>query len=107
MERMAFGRRDLSLFVSPECDSDSMLHHPLVPYAACPVVRHRLFACRLQLFHGIIEEKVNQDGVDFCVRVLSLDLPAHKLYAPDATSYRPSATGLPHTHKRFSYLSTE
>lgn len=58
-----------------------------VPYTSRPVVRSTLLPCCFNLLDGVVEEKVDQDGVDFGLGVLSFDLPADELDAPDAACY--------------------
>lgn len=46
----------------------------LVPYTPRPVVGHRLLALRLELLHRVIQEEVDENGVDMRLGVLPLDL---------------------------------
>ena len=50
------------------------------------MVGNAVTACRLQFFHGIVEEKIDQDSIEVRLRVLTLNLPPKKLDAPDAAS---------------------
>lgn len=41
-------------------------------------------ALRLHFLHGIIEEEIDEDGIEVRPRVLPLNLPPQQLHAPDA-----------------------
>ena len=41
---------------------------------------------RLHFLHSVVKKEIDQDGVEMRLRVLTLNLPAQKLDAPDATS---------------------
>lgn len=41
----------------------------------------------LSVLHAVVQKEINQDSVDFWVRVLLLDFAAQELNAPDAASY--------------------
>lgn len=64
----------------------------LVPDTPCSMMRHRLLPSSLKLFHLVVEEEVNQDGVDMCFRMLSPDLSLYQFYTPYTTSYAGLAT---------------
>lgn len=57
-----------------------------IPNTPRPVMRQNLFPLFLELFHRIIQIKVNQDGVDVRLRMLSFDVPSDQLDRPDAAS---------------------
>lgn len=42
----------------------------------------------LECLHAVVEEKVNQDSIDFCVRVLPSNLPPDEFNSPNATPYK-------------------
>lgn len=48
----------------------------------------------LSFLHCIVQEEVNEDGVDVCFRVPAEDLPFDELNAPDTTTYFLSAAVL-------------
>jgi hypothetical protein len=58
----------------------------LVPYTPCPVMRQGLIASFLFLFRQVVQEKVEEDSVDFCVGLYSEDLPAEQLDRPYTAS---------------------
>lgn len=54
------------------------------------MVRHQFFVgclISLKLLHGVVEEKVDEDGVDFCVGMLSGDFPPDEFNNPYAAPY--------------------
>jgi hypothetical protein len=51
------------------------------------MVWHGLFPFGFHQLHGIIQEKVYQDGVDLGLWVLALNFPSDEFHTPDATSY--------------------
>lgn len=52
------------------------------------MVRKRLLSFLFHFFHGVVQEKVDQNGIDVGFRVFPLDLPPDQLYTPDATCCR-------------------
>jgi len=54
----------------------------LVPYTPRPVVGHRLFAVRLELLHHVVQEEIDENGVDVCLGMLPLDFTPKSLDAP-------------------------
>lgn len=59
----------------------------LVPDAPCPVVRDGFLTSGLQLLHEVVQEKVDQDGVDLDLRMGPFDISPNELHAPDAASF--------------------
>lgn len=57
-----------------------------IPDTSSAVVGNAFMAFRLHFLHGIVEEEIDQDGVEVRFRVLVLNLPPYKLDAPDAAS---------------------
>ena len=53
------------------------------------VRNHVLVSCRIghELFHAVVEEKVDEDGIDFRFGVLPIDFPPDELNGPNAASY--------------------
>lgn len=51
------------------------------------MVRYRLLALLLHLFHGIIEEEINQNSIDVRFWVLPFNLSSYQLNSPDAAGY--------------------
>ena len=58
--------------------------HQLVPHGPSPVVVHDQLAPGLHLLGGVVEEKVNQDGVNAGVWVGPENLASDEFDAPDA-----------------------
>lgn len=58
-----------------------------VPYTSGPMVWHQTRVSCLELFHAVVKEKVDKDGVDICVRVLPSDLTPNELNDPDAAPW--------------------
>lgn len=57
----------------------------LVPNASRPMVWYGLFSLRLQLLHRIIQEKIDQNGIDLRIRMLAFDLAPDEFHHPNAT----------------------
>lgn len=73
-----------------------------IPYTPRPMMRHPSLPPRLQLLHRIIQEKINQDRIDFCSLMLlgvgfpipqvgfsspnKFDFSPYELDAPDAAA---------------------
>jgi hypothetical protein len=49
-------------------------------------MREWFLACCFELFHLVVEEEVDQDGIDVGVGVQSFYFPAYQLDTPDTTS---------------------
>lgn len=45
-----------------------------------------LMMIRLEGFHAVVKEKIDEDGVDFCVGVLALDFSLEEFYCPYAAT---------------------
>ena len=56
--------------------------HLLVPYASCPVMRNGLFAVLLPFFGQIVQEEIDQNGVDFRIRLKLQYLSAEEFNSP-------------------------
>lgn len=50
------------------------------------MMRHPSLSLGLQLFHRIVQEKVNQDRVDFCPLMLPHYFPPYEFHAPNAAA---------------------
>jgi hypothetical protein len=55
-----------------------------IPDTSGPVMRQTFQLIPLLLLHGIIQEKVDQDGIDRRMEMHANDLPSDQLDAPDA-----------------------
>lgn len=51
------------------------------------MMRNGLLALCFQFFHQIVQEEVNQNGVNLDIWMISLDLPPDQLHAPYTTSF--------------------
>ena len=58
----------------------------LVPDTPCPMMRNSTLTLRLQLLHRIVQEEINQDGIDFRSRMQTHDLAPDELDAPDTAA---------------------
>jgi hypothetical protein len=58
-----------------------------IPYAPCAMVRKWIISGRFQLFHCVVQEKVDQDCVDVRVRMRLHDFSPDKLDTPDAEGF--------------------
>jgi len=47
---------------------------------------NRLLPFLLPLLHGVVEKEIDQDGIDFCLWMVSLDLASNELNAPDTAT---------------------
>lgn len=63
----------------------------LIPDTPCPMMRDGLLPSSLKLLHLVVEEEVDQDGVDVRFRMLPPDFPLDQLYTPYTTSCLMSA----------------
>lgn len=58
----------------------------LVPDTSCAVMRYLLLAGFFELFHGVVEEEIDQNSIDLSFRVALGDLPSDLLDTPYATA---------------------
>ena len=66
------------------------------------MVRNALLSSSLQGFYGIIEEEVDQDGINLGLGMLAHNLPPDQLYTPDAaTCNTPFQSAVSPTHCLF------
>lgn len=59
----------------------------LIPDASCPVVRNCLLPLRLQVLHQIVQEEVNQNGIDFHLGMAAFDLSLDQLHTPNTARF--------------------
>jgi hypothetical protein len=57
-----------------------------VPYTSGPMVRDHSRLIGFELFDAVVKKKVNYDGVDVCLGMLTEDLPSDELYGPNAAA---------------------
>lgn len=60
------------------------------------MMREWFLTSGFKLFHLVVEEEVNQDGVDVSIRVQSLYFPTNQLNTPNAASCFKLAQGTLH-----------
>lgn len=68
-----------------------------VPYAPRPVVWYRFLAGSLFFLHRVVQEEIDQYGVDFGIWVRPQDFSPQKFYTPDTAGFR-------YAHKRLAVL---
>lgn len=64
-----------------------------IPDAPRPVMWYRFCALSLQLLHGVVQEKVYQDGVHLGVWMFTFDLTLDELDTPDTASCTAGQSG--------------
>ena len=65
------------------------LESSLIPDTTSSVMRDLLLTSELPLFHGIVQEEINQYGVDFSIRMVFQNLSSNQFNTPYTAAYQP------------------
>lgn len=87
--RVGFRDKSMELFVCITTTSGcvpQILYVLLIPDTPCSVMRNLFQPLRFHLLHRVVQDEVDQDGIDYHARVPPEDLASDELDAPDAAS---------------------